>query len=136
MSAKNGVPLFHGKFWSESGPDARVADLMSASVPYLLAIEELSPHTTRAIAELDAEMLDGLAEIGFSVDLGRGDSGMYSIALARAGGYYIDKGNAQLLIDGEVKLQRGEIRAFTPTGVVYRRVDARSRYRGVRDRLG
>ncbi|MGY4099384.1 flavin-containing monooxygenase [Nocardia sp. R16R-3T] len=119
MSGVNGIPIFHGAYWTENGPELADADLLNASIPYLLALEELGPAATRVIAELDADMIDGLTKAGFEVDLGRGAEGMLGAALRRGGGYYIDKGCAQLIIDGTVRLQRGEIAEFTETGVVY-----------------
>ncbi|WP_433504868.1 flavin-containing monooxygenase [Pseudonocardia halophobica] len=119
MSGKNGIPVFHGAYWTENGPALEDADLLSNSMPYTLMLEQVCPPATSAIAEMDAEMLAGLEKAGFEVDLGRGTEGMLGFALERGGGYYIDKGCSQLIIDGDVRLQRGEIAEFTETGVIY-----------------
>ena len=119
MSGVNGIPVFHGTYWTENGPDLTDADLLNASMPYPLALEQLGPAATRIIAELDADMIDGLTKAGFEVDLGRGAEGMLGAALRKGGGYYIDKGCSQLIIDGTVRLQRGEVAEFTETGVIY-----------------
>ena len=119
MSGKNGIPIFHGQFWTENGPKLDDADLLSTSYPWEFLLEEVAPEATKLIAELDAELLDGLTAAGFGIDLGRGNAGMLGAALNGGGGYYIDKGCSQLIIDGEVRLLRGEIVSFTKTGVVY-----------------
>lgn len=119
MSGKNGIPVFHGQFWTENGPQLDDADLLSTSFPWEFQLEELVPGATRMIAEMDAELLEGLEKAGFSTDFGVGHQGMLGAALNGTGGYYIDKGCSQLIIDGEVKLQRGEIVRFTENGVVY-----------------
>ncbi|QIZ37980.1 NAD(P)/FAD-dependent oxidoreductase [Saccharopolyspora sp. ASAGF58] len=119
MSGKNGIPVFHGQLWTENGPALDEADLISVSLPWEFQLEELVPGATRLIAEADRELIDGLTKAGFEVDLGAAHVGMLGAALNGTSGYYIDKGCSQLIIDGEVRLQRGEITEFTETGVVY-----------------
>lgn len=118
ISQRNGVPLFHGELYSETSPSTEISDSLSASLPNALKFA-LAPMQTRQIAELDKELYDGLASVGFETWLGPGDQGMLYMGLVKAGGYYIDKGAAQLVIDKEIALRRGEIVAFTETGVVY-----------------
>jgi hypothetical protein len=72
------------------------------------------------IADADKELIDGLEDAGFSTTLGPDDKGMMYMALVKGGGYYIDKGAGQLIIDKEIRLQRGELDHFTETGVVYK----------------
>jgi Flavin-binding monooxygenase-like len=119
MSGKNGIPIFHGQFWTENGPKLEDADLLSTSYPWQFLLEDVVPGATQIIAELDAELLEGLTAAGFGVDMGVGNVGMLGAALNGTGGYYIDKGCSQLIIDGELKIQRGEIAEFTETGVYY-----------------
>jgi putative flavoprotein involved in K+ transport len=38
--------------------------------------------------------------------------------LRRGSGYYIDVGASQLIIDGKIKLKRGQVDHLTETGVV------------------
>lgn len=118
MSAKNGAPVFFGELWSENSPPTEDADRLSASLPYhlhgILAVEG-----TKLIAELDKELLDGLERAGFGLDFGENWSGLISKAMKRAGGYYIDKGCSQLIVDGKIRIQRGEIAEFTEDGVIY-----------------
>jgi putative flavoprotein involved in K+ transport len=119
LSQKNGVPVFHGMYYSETSPPIEEADMLATSMPYRL-VGQLSPPTTRMIAQADSEMLEGLEEAGFSTTLGPNDYGMMHMALVKGGGYYIDKGAARLIIDREIRIQKGEIDRFTETGVVYK----------------
>ena len=119
LSQRNGVPIFHSTYYSETSPPIAEADLLASSLPMAL-VTQLNPPATRMIAEGDREMLDALEGVGFHTTLGPNDAGMMYMGLVRGGGYYIDKGAAQLIINGEIRLQRGEIDHFTETGVVYK----------------
>jgi putative flavoprotein involved in K+ transport len=118
LSQRNGVPIFHGTYYSENSPRVHEADLLASSMPMAL-VSKTIPVATRMIADADQEMIDRLHDIGFETWLGKGDAGMMDLGLVRGGGYYIDKGCAQLLIDGKIDFRRGTIDHFTPTGVVY-----------------
>ncbi|QIZ37975.1 NAD(P)/FAD-dependent oxidoreductase [Saccharopolyspora sp. ASAGF58] len=119
MSGVHGVPIFFGQFWSETGPPLEDADLLSNSFPLEFMLEKVAPPATRAIAELDADLLAGLNAAGFEADTGKGDEGLLGAALNLSRGYYIDKGCTQLIINRDVRVQRGEIAKFTENGVVY-----------------
>jgi putative flavoprotein involved in K+ transport len=80
------------------------ADLILASVPYKV----LPSLQTAAVDELkrqDAEFYARLEKIGFKLDFGVDGSGIYMKALRVGGGYYIDTGASDLLIDGKIKLK-------------------------------
>ncbi|KAJ6161261.1 hypothetical protein N7470_004657 [Penicillium chermesinum] len=73
---------------------------------------------TRKIAEFDAKIIAGLEKAGFSVDQGPMDAGLLVKYFQRGGGYYIDVGGSQLIIDGKVKVKQGqEISEILPHGV-------------------
>jgi cation diffusion facilitator CzcD-associated flavoprotein CzcO len=108
LSQKNGIPLYHGSLYSESGPPVDVADLLAHSVPLRFALQ-LSPFTTRQLAEADAELLSGLERAGFRTTLGPGDMGLPWMTYERAGGYYIDRGTARLISEGLIRVVNGEI---------------------------
>lgn len=120
VSGEYGVEVIFGPLWSEPGrsPDTADADLLLESLPYKLLFNSAGPMT-RHLAENDRELLDGLEGIGFEIDYGENDSGLLPKALYRAGGYYINKGCSQLLIEKKIQLKRGTIERFTETGVVY-----------------
>ncbi|MEM9031734.1 MAG: NAD(P)/FAD-dependent oxidoreductase, partial [Pseudomonadota bacterium] len=110
-----------GALYSEEAVAAGVttekADLIFASLPYRILHEFQIP----AYAEMkkrDAEFYDGLEKAGFWLDWGDDDSGLFMKYLRRGSGYYIDIGASQLIIDGEIKLKRGQVTALDADGVV------------------
>jgi Pyridine nucleotide-disulphide oxidoreductase len=93
------------------------ADLIGSSSTYPVAKQWL-PVFYRRIAELDKELLDGLHAAGFETDLGEDDLGFPYKHWRRGGGYYIDIGCSQLIIDGRVKIiQARDLDTFTASGV-------------------
>jgi cation diffusion facilitator CzcD-associated flavoprotein CzcO len=115
MSQANGIPIIFGGLYREDGPALEDADLLNAAYPYPVIIE-LGKLQARAIAELDAELLEGLEQAGFKLDRGE-DGGLMAKALHRAGGFYIDVGCSQLIVDGKVKVKQGSVARFTKTGI-------------------
>lgn len=62
-------------------------------------------HLTRRIATADKETLDGLRRAGFQLDFGPDGAGIARAYFTRGGGYYIDVGCSQLIIDGKIKVK-------------------------------
>ena len=60
------------------------------------------------MVELDRKMIDGLIAAGFKWDMGEDGTGHQMKIRTRYGGYYLDAGCAQLIIDGDVKLLQHE----------------------------
>ncbi|NSL21304.1 flavin-containing monooxygenase [Agrobacterium tumefaciens] len=79
-------------------------DLMVASVPYDL-LRRLHGPLSRKMAEADRELLRGLEDAGFKLDNGEDDTGFFLKLVRYLGGYYIDVGASQLIIDGKIKLK-------------------------------
>ena len=63
---------------------------------------------TREMTRRDAPLLSGLAAAGFSLDNGPDGSGLWMKYLHRGGGYYIDVGTSQLVVDGKIKIKQGQ----------------------------
>ncbi|MDW4497401.1 NAD(P)/FAD-dependent oxidoreductase [Sulfitobacter sp. D35] len=110
-----------GALYSEeavaSGVTTEKADLIFASLPYAILHEFQIP----AYAEMkkrDADFYAGLEKAGFWLDWGDDDSGLFMKYLRRGSGYYIDIGASQLIIDGEIKLKRGQVTEVDETGVI------------------
>ncbi|XDA99241.1 NAD(P)/FAD-dependent oxidoreductase [Sulfitobacter sp. LCG007] len=110
-----------GALYSEKAVNAGVttekADLIFASLPYAILHEFQIP----AYAEMkkrDADFYDGLEQAGFWLDWGDDESGLFMKYLRRGSGYYIDIGASQLIIDGEIKLKRGQVKEIDETGVI------------------
>ncbi|KAL1746643.1 hypothetical protein HDZ31DRAFT_81031 [Schizophyllum fasciatum] len=119
MSTKNGFPILHKGLYREDGPPVDVADRLNAAFPNL-ALFELSKRMAIEIADADRELLEGLNRVGFRTNMGYKDAGFLLLAWERAGGYYLDVGASQLIIDGKIKLKSGpQIESFTPTGLKF-----------------
>ena len=56
------------------------------------------------MAEHDRETLDGLKRVGFRMDDREDRAGFQMKYLRRAGGYYMDIGCCELVINGEIGL--------------------------------
>ncbi|MBG6145476.1 putative flavoprotein involved in K+ transport [Labrenzia sp. EL_142] len=110
-----------GALYSEeavrSGMTTEKADLIFASLPYRILHEFQIP----AYAEMkkrDVDFYDGLEKAGFWLDWGDDESGLFMKYLRRGSGYYIDIGASQLIIDGEIKLKRGQVTEIVEDGVI------------------
>lgn len=110
-----------GALYSEeavaNGVTTEKADLIFASLPYAILHEFQIP----AYAEMkrrDADFYAGLEKAGFWLDWGDDDSGLFMKYLRRGSGYYIDIGASQLIIDGEIKLKRGQVERVVEDGVI------------------
>lgn len=119
VSSEKGIPVFFGALYAEGGPPTDDADLMLAGFPFPL-LGALHEGATAVLNELDGDLLAGLEAAGFGVDRGLGGGGLFMKYLTRGGGYYIDVGASQLIIDGKIKIKQGvEIERFTADGVVF-----------------
>lgn len=69
---------------------------------------------TKKIAHAEKETLDGLRRVGFELDFGPDGAGIARAYFTRGGGYYIDVGCSQLIIDGKIKVSHnpGGINGF------------------------
>ncbi|KAG8220803.1 FAD/NAD(P)-binding domain-containing protein [Butyriboletus roseoflavus] len=118
MSTKEGMPRCLALFW-DGGPPTDVADRVNASYPSHV-LKLVNQRVTKDIADADKELLDGLRRVGFKLAFGEDDSGLLHLAFGKAGGYYLDVGASQLIIDGKIKLKSdGPIKKFTSTGLLF-----------------
>jgi putative flavoprotein involved in K+ transport len=110
-----------GALYSEqavrNGIDHHKADLIFASVPYAILHRFQIPLYAQ-MRERDAAFYAGLEKAGFWHDWGADGSGLFMKYLRRGSGYYIDIGASQLIIDGDIRLKRGQVTEVTETGVV------------------
>lgn len=119
MTSENGIATLFAGTYEEGGPPTEDADLIFASIPYPV-LAQIHQGATQQIAELDRDLLAGLARAGFKIDYGEDGSGLFMKYLRRGGGYYIDVGASRLIADGKIKIKQGvEIERFTPTGVQF-----------------
>jgi putative flavoprotein involved in K+ transport len=116
-SQQKAVPILLGETYSEDGRPTHVADLLNLSTPNLVALD-LGGLLAEAIGDADREMLDGLEGRGFLVDDGIEAGGLFAYALRRGGGYVLDVGSSQRIIDGTIGIATGAVDRLTATGVV------------------
>ncbi|MBV8915237.1 MAG: NAD(P)/FAD-dependent oxidoreductase, partial [Acetobacteraceae bacterium] len=109
-----------GALYSEqavrNGIDHHRADLIFASIPYRI-LHQLQIPLYRQIKERDRHFYAALERAGFWHDWGADESGLFMKYLRRGSGYYIDIGASQLVIDGHINLERGQVTEITETGV-------------------
>jgi cation diffusion facilitator CzcD-associated flavoprotein CzcO len=82
-------------------------DLMVAAIPYPVLIDTYRWITERT-NELDKELLRDLNAAGFKTHTGEDETGFQLLYLRGAGGYYIDVGCSQFIINGRVGLLQAE----------------------------
>ncbi len=101
------LELAWGRLYSEAalarGITTAIADLTVASTPLRL-LPQFQKPIYQEILRRDAAFYGSLTQSGFQWDMGEDGSGIHSIYLRRGGGYYIDTGASQLVIDGRIKL--------------------------------
>ena len=119
MSSKNGLDVLLGGLYEEGGPETEDADLMFMSIPNAM-LKRMHVDATKEISRRDSELLAGLQKAGFKLDDGPDDSGFFMKYFQRGGGYYIDVGASQLIIDGKIKVKQGqEISEVKPHGLLF-----------------
>lgn len=110
-----------GALYSEeavaAGMTTEKADLIFASIPYRILHEFQIPQYEE-MKKRDADFYEALEKAGFWLDWGDDDSGLFMKYLRRGSGYYIDIGASQLIIDGEIKLKRGQVTEVYEDGVI------------------
>lgn len=80
-------------------------DLIAASMPTPLA-KKTHVMLTEQSKQLDKELLDGLARVGFKLDFGEAGTGWQFKYLTRGGGYYFNVGCSNLIVEGKIKLRQ------------------------------
>ena len=92
---------------------------MVASVPYDL-LRRLHGPLSKKMAEADRELLQRLENVGFKLDNGEDETGFFLKLVRYLGGYYIDVGASELIIEGKIKLKSGvAIERLVERGVVF-----------------
>ncbi|KAG6872067.1 hypothetical protein C0995_013411 [Termitomyces sp. Mi166 len=105
--------------YSEDGLPTDIADRVTASFPHHFNVG-LAQRSTKAVADLDKDLLDALRARGFKVNSGIQGTGFGPLAWMKAGGYYLDTGASQLIADGKIKLKTGSLlESFTETGLKF-----------------
>lgn len=105
--------------YDEDAPPVEDADVFLWSIPSeLFKIQQIK--VTKAQGEHDKKLLDGLEAAGFKLDKGPMDAGLLVKYFQRGGGYYIDVGASQLIVDGKIKVKQGqELKQILPNGIEF-----------------
>jgi cation diffusion facilitator CzcD-associated flavoprotein CzcO len=118
ISLSPGASFVYSRYGEGLGP-LEDLDLAGLAAPLPL-ISQLQGDVSRRIAEADAELLAGLNRAGFRTHWGPDGGGMLMQFYRHGGGYYIDVGASQLIIDGEIKIKNGvEIARLEKDRVVF-----------------
>jgi putative flavoprotein involved in K+ transport len=100
----------------DEGPPLEDCDLITTSIPLPVARKSHVMLTEQA-KQLDQDLLDGLARVGFRLDFGDDGTGWQFKYLTRGGGYYFNVGGSELIVKGEVRLvQFSDISGFAADG--------------------
>lgn len=119
ISAKTGLFMLHHGLYEEHGPPTEEADVYGQSLPIPVQFA-LNVAMTQKIKAAEKVELEGLEKAGFKLDYGEDGSGIYRKYITRGGGYYIDVGASQLIIDGKIKVVQSPdgIKGFESDGLV------------------
>jgi cation diffusion facilitator CzcD-associated flavoprotein CzcO len=91
-------------------------DLIATSMPLPLARKSHALVTEKS-KELDRELLEDLARVGFKLDFGEDNTGWQFKYLTRGGGYYFNVGCSDLIVKGEIALtQFADVESFVADG--------------------
>jgi len=117
VSSEHGLPGWLNGFYQEGGPAIDDADILFTSLPIKL-VEAFHIESTKKIEQADKKILDGLEKVGFK--LNRYNSGLFMKYFRDGGGYYLDVGCSQLIVDGKIKIKQGQnIKRFTEDGLEF-----------------
>jgi putative flavoprotein involved in K+ transport len=93
------------------------SDLINSSLTQAVQ-KKFMPQYYARIAQLDKQLLDGLQGVGFETNQ-TGVLGFTDLYRRRGGGYYMDIGCSQLIIDGRVQVQHArDFKAISANGIV------------------
>ncbi|KAH7116185.1 hypothetical protein B0J11DRAFT_470398 [Dendryphion nanum] len=105
--------------YDEDGPPTEDADIFIWGIPNTL-LKAQQVKLTKVQGGNDKAILEGLEKAGFKLDSGPSDAGLIFKYFQRGGGYYIDVGASQLIIDGKIKIKQGqEITQIHPHGIEF-----------------
>ncbi|KAK2599113.1 hypothetical protein QQS21_005454 [Conoideocrella luteorostrata] len=103
--------------YSEDAPPVDDADMILHGMPNSM-LKAIQVEVGKAQREHDKDLLQGLQKVGFKVDNGPDDAGLFFKYYQRGGGYYIDVGASKLIVDGKIKVKQGqEISEILPHGI-------------------
>ncbi|KIJ06743.1 hypothetical protein PAXINDRAFT_91548, partial [Paxillus involutus ATCC 200175] len=120
VSATAAAELF-GAYFKDGFP-TDLADIYSSSLPnaVLRRINQRTVPYTAQTTDKSVAILDGLAKVGFKTNLGAYGAGVIPALYERSGGFYMDTGTSQHIINGDIKIKSGgSIERLTETGLKF-----------------
>ncbi|KAI8961397.1 FAD/NAD(P)-binding domain-containing protein [Daldinia sp. FL1419] len=106
MGVQAVVDLMLKPSYCEGGPPIEEADVVSWGKPGEI-YKALHSDMTEKQQVVDKDVLERLNKAGFKTDRGPMNCGLSVKYFQRGGGYYIDVGASQLLIEGKIKVKHG-----------------------------
>ncbi|KAF9490871.1 dimethylaniline monooxygenase [Pleurotus eryngii] len=88
------------------GVPTEVADFKNESLPFGM-VKKLLSQDEQNVWEDHKDMHEGLRKAGLKLNMGIDGAGLLSLVHQRLGGYWLDVGCSQLIIDGKVKVKQG-----------------------------
>jgi len=119
ITTTKGIPILHSGSYNEHSPPTEQVDIVTQSLP-IPVLFKFCACVTDHIASVEREHLDGLEKAGFKLHYGPTGGGVFQLYYTRGGGYYIDSGCSQLIIDGKIKVKQSPegIAGFKPHSLV------------------
>ncbi|KAK4225226.1 hypothetical protein QBC38DRAFT_511223 [Podospora fimiseda] len=119
VSSKAALKVLMAVLYEEGGPPVEDSDVWLYGWPSQI-LKTIQVDLVKIQQDMDKELLAGLEKAGFKTDDGIDKAGLFAKYLQRGGGYYIDVGMSQLIIDGKVKVKQGqEIVEVLPNGLKF-----------------
>ncbi|KAH8101969.1 dimethylaniline monooxygenase (N-oxide-forming) [Cristinia sonorae] len=104
--------------WNDDAPTA-VGDLKFRTMPLGL-LKKIQQSRTQEMWDEDKEVFDKLRKGGVKLNMGPSGEGQLLMVWQRCGGYWVDKGGADLIEAGEITVKQGiEPVAFTEGGLKF-----------------
>lgn len=101
-----GFSQLYGEAAKARGTTTELADLLFAATP-MRHLVRMHQELVTQLKQRHAKFYQGLECAGFQLTFGEDESGVFPQILRDPGGYYIDVGASDLVIDGRIKLKSG-----------------------------
>jgi cation diffusion facilitator CzcD-associated flavoprotein CzcO len=112
----NTVHKVYDRYSKRLSPE--LADLLLVATPYELSVEAFR-SMTEAAKECDRELISKLESVGFRTDYGEDETGHRMKYLRNGGGYYINVGCSNLIVEGAIDLlQYNEVAEIVEEGLL------------------
>lgn len=119
VASLDSVERMQLQLWNTPGLSTEDADLLGNSLPTAV-VRTLSVGASQMMSANDKVMLDGLEKAGLAVKRGTEGDSLVDHQLIKAGHFYIDQGASQMIIDGQIQIQRCErgVQEYYSDGII------------------